>query len=914
MPKSYLNINNFGLGINNVKNPRDLKNGESANLENFNVSKNGELIPRGAFSNATNGTGVEIISNGQEVDNLTTSITAGHGLFYFESDSPLGVRGVSVNTNGTTGTISDDPDGNAKYTVCFYDNNKIFVNKDNFFRDNAAFYTSSDGIYTDVLPFKIMISGAEESSNNGTFTVVDILSLIDGAQITVESSNSHTMSSSKISAVLVLSESTLTSENVANGRQISFKAAGFVGDYALAMGRDTAGANAVDIFFESNGSWTSGAITPRPSSPGLNEGSSEFVFHYAENVLRVADGFFKEDSIPKWYGFIDRKHLAVGLGATGTTYAHEINPAFYEADNNLSTPTSANYTAEGSVNGSAEFPSSGKGWGLSVYEDSEDGDWMAGTYKFACSFIYDGNQESLLKEFDATQAISVSGKSIIINVYAKDDGTNHYANRITGGRIYIKESDTAEATSVGEPYSLLADIDITNGVRTSLDSDYQGWTLDGAGEYRITTNSTEANRGNAYWKLKLKSPNIDTYETINGYSSTLKQISFGQRGSGYKTSLIAGRRTFVANVLYDEDNSSSSNSSSDFKHYGDRIMYSEIGKFDTFPSHNYIDVVLGDGEDYVKLAYFADRILAYKQRTLQIINIASPSPSNWFLEKTVPYVGVKYPYSVCECELGVIWANRNGAYLFDGNSVNEITEGKLADKGNTVYSSSGWNAFSSSGIHTISVGYIPESKQAIFIDRVGVANHAFYYDFRYRAWYYGKYAAPNSSDSFSPLMSNFVNNSEGALITAYDTQSTNLGDAGTGKIVFTEYGSAETTHNHYVLQTADYDFGQPGLSKKVYAIYMHYRHSNSNAIDDSKIEYMINNNGTWTSFNGSTNAIVQTHSSSNNYNVVKLPLSSSAIICQSIAFKFDLTSLTEVTKFSINDIVVEYRVIRKRAA
>ena len=39
MPKSYLNINNFGLGINNVKNPRDLKNGESANLENFNVSK-----------------------------------------------------------------------------------------------------------------------------------------------------------------------------------------------------------------------------------------------------------------------------------------------------------------------------------------------------------------------------------------------------------------------------------------------------------------------------------------------------------------------------------------------------------------------------------------------------------------------------------------------------------------------------------------------------------------------------------------------------------------------------------------------------------------------------------------------------------------------------------------------------------
>ena len=373
MPKSYFSINNFGLGINNVKNPRDLKNGESANLENFNVSKNGELIPRGAFNSATDGTGVEIINNGEEVDNLTTSITAGHGLFYFESDNPIGVRGITVNTNGATGTIADDPDGNAKYTVCFFDTNQIIV-----------------------------ISGAEESSNNGTFTVIEINSLADGAQISVESSNSHTMSSSKIASVLKLAESTLTSENVADGRQISFKEAGFVGDYALAMGRNTSGVNAVDVFFESNGTWTSGAITPRPSQPGLNEGNSEFVFHYAENVLRVADGFFKEDSTPKWYGFIERNHLALGLGTTTPTYSYEINPAFYEADNNLFTPTSANYTAEGSVNGAAEFPTSGAGWGLSVYESSEEGDWMSGTYKFACSFIYDGNQESLLKEFDAT--------------------------------------------------------------------------------------------------------------------------------------------------------------------------------------------------------------------------------------------------------------------------------------------------------------------------------------------------------------------------------------------------------------------------------------------------------------------------------------------------------------------------------
>jgi len=913
MPKQHLHINNFGLGINNVKNPRDLKNGEMANCENWNISKNGELVPRGGFIVKTNGTAYGLTT--QNVDVATASLNAGHGLFYFESDDPVGVRGVTITANGATGTIADDPDGSSEYTICFYDTNKIFVNDDYFWRDTANFYTSSDGIYTDVVPFRIVISGAEESANNGTFTVVDILSLIDGAQITVESSNSHTMDSSKISSVLVLSETSLTAENVAEDRAITFKEAGVVGDNALALGNVDDGK--VDIFFDSDGSWTTDAITLLGVADTNQK--PEFVFHYIENVLRVADGNFRNKSTPKWYGFIDRKQLALGLGATGTTYAHEINAGFYEENNDLAAPTSANYTAEGSVDGSAEFPSTGVGWGLSIYEDTTEtgGAWFPATYKFACSFIYDGNQESLLKEFDATQAISGSGSTLLVNVYAYDDGSTHYPNRVTGGRIYIKESDTAEATAVGDAYFLLADIDITKGVRVSLDSEYQAWTTDGAGEYRVTTNSTAANRGNAYWKLKLKSPNLDTYETINGYSPTIKQIAFGQKGSGYKTSVVAGRRTFVANVLYDEDNTASSDGSAEFKHFGDRIMYSEIGKFDTFPSHNYIDVVLGDGEEYVKLAYFADRILAFKQRTLQIINISSPSVSNWFLEKTVPYAGVEFPYSVCECELGTVWANKNGAYLFDGSSISNITDGKIADDGSTFYSAQSWSGFSSD--RTIAVGYIPDIKQAIFIDKVGTGLNAYYYDFRYRAWYYGKYAAPAAylSGTFSPLMSNMVNDSLGRLVVAYDTQATALEDAGANKAVITYYEPAETGFTYYILQTADYDFGNPGRTKKVYAIYLHYRHSGSTAIDDTKIEYMINNSGTWTGFAGSTNAITQTHATNKNYSVVKLPLVASGgtiVTCQSIAFKLSLYTLAEVSKFAINDITVEYRVLNKGAA
>lgn len=59
-------------------------------------------------------------------------------------------------------------------------------------------------------------------------------------------------------------------------------------------------------------------------------------------------------------------------------------------------------------------------------------------------------------------------------------------------------------------------------------------------------------------------------------------------------------------------------------------MFSESNKFDVFPDTNTIDVSKGDAEEYTALEYYADRLLAFKHKTLHIINIASPSPSGWF--------------------------------------------------------------------------------------------------------------------------------------------------------------------------------------------------------------------------------------------------------------------------------------------
>ena len=98
MAKRFFTLNSFGRGINNVKNPRDLAVGESAECINWNVSKNGELIPRSEWHTATDGSALILSQNTVPVH--TASLNPGYGLHYFEADDPVGVRGATVRSLG----------------------------------------------------------------------------------------------------------------------------------------------------------------------------------------------------------------------------------------------------------------------------------------------------------------------------------------------------------------------------------------------------------------------------------------------------------------------------------------------------------------------------------------------------------------------------------------------------------------------------------------------------------------------------------------------------------------------------------------------------------------------------------------------------------------------------------------------
>ena len=536
----------------------------------------------------------------------------------------------------------------------------------------------------------------------------------------------------------------------------------------------------------------------------------------------------------------------------------------------------------------------GCGFNFKVSENgtANSGTYMSNVYEFAQSFIYDDNQESLLRtdtDMGAANTLTTSGESKALDIVVYVHGP--YPGRVKGGRIYQRISGT------NQPWSLLVDINFQRGCRTALDAQYIVWS-DASGDSDIPNG--------CFYSTGLKSihPQIDTYSALNGFEPDIDFSSIGGLGERYQTAVIAGRRMFVANLQL-------KNITGGVERFGDRIMYSEANKFDTFPKYNFIDVSKGDAEDYVRLEFFADRLLAFKQHTLHVINIQDPSPAGWYLEKTIKHVGIAYRYSVVRTPLGVAWANQTGCHFFDGKGITDLTQGKIKEVGSTVGDSPSWDSFVTGSDSTVKpvLMYIPKKKQLIVIrnpDNSSTnSNQCYIYDFKTGSWVYD-----TSLFTDSQQISNSIIDWNNNLVYAYNV------DTDDDSVKFKQINDTSSSAVTQSFITKDIDFGQPAYVKKIYKIYITYKNSSSNALAD---DMYVAVDGSTTFANSSISsphssynvAITGTFAASqSNWNVATFTFSK-ALLCQSLALKFLGGSTSGI---SINDISFEYRIIRKRVS
>ena len=821
MPKRLYQIKDFSGGLNNLKDPADIADNEVADVSNLTFTKQGAI--GGAFSMKNSTNNLLSAYDTSHIDH----IEAGYGLGYFETDFVRDGVTQEVTTADNTGGSEDGFQQNTGTNAL-----EMKVN------GSAVNLTTSYPVGTRLLiTAPSFPANSIDANGQGIYTVVG------------HSGNN------------VILDRTITI-SVETG-QIYWAATvvGFsTGDKVLLLAHPDE--HKIDVYSTNTAgtNWQQDSITLRSSATGLN---SKVLYHKIDDSIRCFDTTDKNDSKVQWYGWINRRHFQLLPALAGSTTDDNSYLGYFAKDNDLAKPTNGDCVDGGTTPAVSTFPTAGNGFDFNISTDtSEEGLIRSGDYVFAQSFIYDDNQESLLTEYSTTVNVADADdfKSFSVNVGAKSP----YDPRISGGRIYIKEKDS------DSEYLLLIDINLTKGCRTNLSDEYTTFRDGGSSNYSSPTTSASDN-------LIIKDLNFITYETINGYSSSIFSNALGDQGEFWKDSTVANNRTFICNVTMKDENSGNTKATAPIKNYPDRIMYSMPNRFDTFPSFNFIEAAKGDADYYTAIESFADRILAYKQYSLDIINVSSPSDTNWFLEDSKNYMGVEFHGAVAKTQYGIVWVNKQGLYFYDGSQIRDLSENKIDD--DTWYSFVTVNSMIIYDEATSLVYIIKNcsSDGDAYVCDLKKGNFTFLKDFTH--------------DGITNVVHTNFSDSTNALVGT---------DAGSSTRFYKLYRSFQLASN-VSFQTKDFDFGNPARVKKIYAVYLTYQE------EDDQIDgtfTLVEDDGTSHNLSG---AIPQ--NSDGTYNTVKLT-PSSPVICNKISVKMVISSATIV---QINDITIEYREIYKRS-
>ena len=172
--------------------------------------------------------------------------------------------------------------------------------------------------------------------------------------------------------------------------------------------------------------------------------------------------------------------------------------------------------------------------------------------------MYHNNQESLITNWTSNLDIT-EGQYPVVQISIDDDvlDTATQEKFIQGMRVYLRN-----LTAGDEEYVLLIDVDFEQGSRISLTDEFDAFDT---GTGFAITNDVK-NDASGIMAYEVKTANIETYSTINGFSPNEHEIDFYNAAYGYKTAVVANQRVFVGNVKYKDAVGKT-------KIMGDRIQY-----------------------------------------------------------------------------------------------------------------------------------------------------------------------------------------------------------------------------------------------------------------------------------------------------------------------------------------------------
>lgn len=537
------------------------------------------------------------------------------------------------------------------------------------------------------------------------------------------------------------------------------------------------------------------------------------VMFWHEGELRINDNTFNSNSVPKWFGVINRTRF------TNNNAWNVKNSQWIQEDLHLKQPELPS-SQSGNGNGIVYFdetssigklPQVAAGMPnliMTQTTNAEDGTWESTEYEFGITNVYKGNQESSItlmqmkqkdteneNTFNTVDSYKINPRQYFtgVNISFKNSNTDDYPQRQTGCRIYIRKAGS------GRRWRLFLDVDFVKGAkRNTFDKVESGWSENTTGVYYLTS------------QIEIKNPSIETYEALTGTLNDEVSVAFNtksQGGEGWGSAISVGRRVFYLRCkYYTEDQTSPT------KLY-DRVFYSNVGKPDVVPTGNWIDLGINDGDEFIGAETYAGRLCLFKRNKIYILNVANPNPMGWGLEQEIDNNGIPDSANVLLTRYGIIWANNYGCFMYGGQAPVELSQ---------RIGSVEWRSHLSRNYEVLPIGFHEKTNQLFVTEQGGVHQtntcNAWVYNFATNGW-------TKRKDEFHCLNNGFSNKLNGdLLIHKSDSASSKM----IGYVVNVTPQSSES--NTCTLVLKEDTLGSPGLKKRFYNVKVELKNENNSTL------------------------------------------------------------------------------------
>ena len=229
--------------------------------------------------------------------------------------------------------------------------------------------------------------------------------------------------------------------------------------------------------------------------------------------------------------------------------------------------------------------------------------------------------------------------------------------------------------------------------------------------------------------------------------------------------------------------------------------------------------------------------------------------------------------------IGIVWANGDGAFFYDGSKVIDLLE----NKGQQIINVDTWQTFA----FTPMVGYIRDKKQIVFVDDVGTAGDGsiFIYDLITGSWVKG-----STGTLPTAIKSNFITDYNSDLI-YYDYANEKM----------MKWSNAVTQTTTLDITTKDFDFDSPGVKKRIFKVYVSYKG------DGKAVTVKYGTNGTTPA--KLFDSTVLTDAGTTDWEVAELEPATKSEANNKYSFQLAFGGTAE-SDFEINDISIIYRIKR----